>query len=141
MPTLSEMNLPCLFRRYVVLPWDLERSHALISLGYGAWIWFWQSFNGPGPGGKMLAKVAQRIAPDVDAEAVWGSLLILTGLLTVAGLLGGSPKTRRNGAFLRCVVWGLMSGCFYVALPSSPGGFTWAALSFSALMCALQIPK
>lgn len=135
------MKLLCLLRRHVILPWDLERSHALIALGYGVYIQLAQSFRGPGPGGRMMGRMAQAVAPELAAEAVWGSLLVLTGVLTLLGLLLGSPETRRGSALLRAAIWSLMALCFGCANPISPGGFLWGALAFSALMCALQISK
>ena len=127
------------FLGQLVLCWDLERSHILMACGFGLYLWIAQSFRGTTvPGLRAMSDLAERVAPAVDAEALWGSLMIGSGLLALLGLLTRQQRVRQISAAALAVVWWLMAACFWTANPHSPGGLTWVVFGWAAFARVFQ---
>ena len=130
-----------LFHR-LLLRWSREHSHVLLACGYGLYLWIAQSFAAPqGPGLRALQHLARAVAPECDAEALWGSVMIGGGLLALLGLLTGQIRVRQIAAVLLAALWLLMAACFWTANPRSPGCLTYAVFALAALTRAYQIGR
>ncbi len=131
------------FLRRLLSRWGREHSHVLLACGYGLYLWIAQSFAAPknGPGLRAMSHLAQTVAPELDAEALWGSVMIGGGLLALLGLLTGQVRVRQIAAVLLAALWLLMAACFWTANPRSPGCVTYFVLAFAALTRAYQIGR
>lgn len=128
------------FCRRLLRRWGREHSHVLLACGYGSYLWIAQSFgHSPSPALRSLDHVARAVAPELDAEALWGSVMIGGGLLALLGLLAGQTRVRQIAAVLLAALWLLMAACFWTADPRSPGCVTYAVLALAALTRAYQI--
>ena len=82
------MKFALSFFTRLFLRWDREHTHVLLAGGYGLYLWIAQSFTAApqGPGLRAMNHLAQTVAPEFDAEALWGSVMIGGGLLSLLGL-------------------------------------------------------
>ena len=129
--------LSLLFRE-LVLRWNLERSHALIATAYGIYLPVCQTFSGPGIGFRAMNSVALAVAPGMDAESLWGSLMVLAGVGTLVGIVSGEARLRQGAAVMLALLWALMAACFYVSNPRSPACIVYAVLAWAAMTRACQ---
>ena len=134
------MKFTLTFFGRLFLRWDREHTHVLLAGGYGLYLWVAQSFTTtPGPGLRAMSHLAQTVAPEFDAETLWGSVMIGGGLLALLGLWTGQVRVRQIAAVLLAALWLLMAACFWTANPRSPGCVTYVVLAFAALTRACQI--
>lgn len=110
------------------LGFNRERQSALLAIGYGIYISAAQTFGNGNPIYAPMNRVAHTLAPGVDEEAVWTSLLIAAGLLQVIAILIGNRFLRRVGLILVGALFCLMAVCFALASPRSPACFTYLVL-------------
>ena len=130
------------FFHRLLLRWSREHSHVLLACGYGLYLWIAQSFRATaGPGLRAMNRLAQSVAPELDAEALWGSVMIGGGLLALLGLLTGQVRVRQIAAVLLAALWLLMAACFWTANPRSPGCVTYVVFALAALTRAYQIGR
>ena len=128
------------FIHRLLLRWNREHSHVLLACGYGLYLWIAQSFaTTQGPGLHAMSQLAQTVAPEFDAEALWGSVMIGSGLLALLGMLTGQTRVRQIASALLAALWLLMAACFWTANPRSPGCVTYVVLALAALTRACQI--
>ncbi len=130
------------FFHRLLLRWSREHSHVLLACGYGLYLWIAQSFAASqGSGLRAMSRLARAVAPEFDAEALWGSVMIGGGVLALLGLLTGQVRVRQIAAVLLAALWLLMAGCFWTANPRSPGCLTYAVFALAALTRAYQIGR
>ncbi len=128
------------FFRRLCLRWSREHSHVLLACGYGVYLPAARSFHAPqGPGLRALEHLALTVAPEFNAELLWGSVMIGGGLLALLGLLTGQTRVRQIAAVLLAALWLLMAACFWTANPRSPGCLAYAVFALAALTRACQI--
>ena len=128
------------FFQRLCLRWSREHSHVLLACGYGVYLPVAGSFHAPqGPGLRALEHLALAVAPEFDAELLWGSVMIGGGLLALLGLLTGQMRVRQIAAVLLAALWGLMAACFWTANPRSPGCLAYGVFALAALTRACQI--
>ena len=129
--------------RFLIYRWNREPGHVVMACGYGLYLWLAQSFAAPavGPGLRVMNHLARAVAPEVDAELLWGSVMGLGGVLALLGLLTRDRNLRQIAALLLAALWLLMAACFWTATPRSPGCLAYAVFAWGSFTRAFQIDQ
>jgi hypothetical protein len=129
--------------RLLIYRWNREPGHVVMACGYGVYLWCAQSFSAPavGPGGRLMDHLAHVVAPEVDAELLWGGVLGLGGVLALLGLVTGDRTLRRIAAVLLAALWLLMAACFWTANARSPGFIIYVVIAWGSFTRAFQLGK
>lgn len=127
--------------RLFIYRWNREPGHVVMACGYGLYLWVAQSFGAPavGPGLRVMDHLARAVAPEVDAELLWGSVMGLGGVLALLGLLTRDQRLRQIAAVLLAALWLLMAACFWTANPRSPGFIGYVVFAWGSFTRACQL--
>ena len=130
-----------LLYRLCILRWNREPGHVVMACGYGLYLWCAQSFSAPGagPGARVMDHLAHAVAPEMDAELLWGGVLGLGGVLALLGLLTRDRRLRQIAAVLLAALWVLMAACFWTANPRSPGFILYVVIAWGSFTRAFQL--
>ena len=129
MPALQDF----FYRRF-----DLERKSIATSVGYGLYLISAQSFDSS-PGFRDLVRLVSWIP--LNPELVWGSIMILAGLLQLLGIGRDLKVCRRIGTLVMGAVWLLMGLCFLSANLRSPAIITYGLFAWSNYCLFHQISR
>ena len=129
--------------RILIFRWNREPGHVVMACGYGLYLWLAQSFAAPsvGPGLRVMDHLARAVAPEVDAELLWGSVMGLGGALALLGLLTRDRGLRQIAAVLLAALWLLMAACFWTANPRSPGFLGYVVFAWGSFTRAVQLAR
>ena len=129
--------------RLLIFRWNREPGHVVMACGYGLYLWCAQSFAAPavGPGLRVMDHLARAVAPEVDAELLWGSVMGLGGVLALLGLVTRDRSLRQIAAVLLAALWLLMAACFWTANPRSPGFLGYVVFAWGSFTRACQLAR